>query len=128
MRILIDTHILLWAIGEPGRLSASTRDDLSASQNVVLFSAVSILEVAIKTARQRPTFTLRPERVLQTALTTGFAELPVHAAMILKVADLPHHHGDPFDRLLLAQAIAADCRLYTCDAKLLGYGHPVVRA
>ena len=127
MRILIDTHVLLWAIGEPGKLNATTREDLSASQNTVLFSAVSILEVAIKTARQRPGFTLRPELVLQTALATGFTELPVHAAMTLKVADLPLHHGDPFDRLLLAQAMAADCRLYTSDSKLLRYGHPVVR-
>ena len=128
MRILLDTHVLLWTLGDPARLRAVTRDQIASPDNVILFSAISLLEIAVKFARKRPDFRVHPEEVLQHALAARFEELPVSASMTLKVADLPRIHGDPFDRLLLAQALAAQCRLYTVDAKLLAYGDPATPA
>jgi PIN domain nuclease of toxin-antitoxin system len=125
MRLLLDTHVLLWALGRPERLDAATRALLEDPETEVLFSAASIWEVAIKAGLGRADFAVRPDEVARAARGTGFAELPVRAAAAALVADLPPHHRDPFDRLLVAQAMAEPARLYTADPQLPPYSELV---
>ena len=127
MRILLDTHVLMWAVGRSGRLDGVTLDALSDPENDVLFSAVSIWEIAIKFALRRPDFAAGPDEFLRGALAIGFVELPVYSAVAARVADLPLIHRDPFDRLLVAQAIAEPAILYTGDDRLTGYSELVSR-
>ncbi|HLY44165.1 MAG TPA: type II toxin-antitoxin system VapC family toxin [Stellaceae bacterium] len=127
MRILLDTNILLWAVGRSERLDGETMEALSDAANDVLFSAASIWEIGIKFALRRTDFAIAPDDILQGALAIGFAELPVSAATAATVAVLPPIHRDPFDRLLIAQAIAAPAVLYTADARLTAYSELVRR-
>lgn len=121
MRLLIDTHVLLWAAAEPERLPASFREALESPENEVLFSAASIWELAIKMQIGRLSPGLPLEEIARTAVERGFAELPVTAAHAAGVARLPMHHRDPFDRLLIAQAIHEPARLLTVDRTLAKY-------
>jgi PIN domain nuclease of toxin-antitoxin system len=125
MRLLLDTHLLLWALAEPQQLDVAARTILEEPENEVLFSAASIWEIAIKARLGRTDFAFRPEEILQTALETGFIELPVRARAATLVASLPLHHRDPFDRLLIAQAISEPVRFYTADALLSAYSELV---
>ncbi len=125
MRLLLDTHVLLWALGAPTRLDLDMRDLLEDDANDVLFSAASIWEIAIKASLRRADFTARPERVAREARLAGFAELPVTADVAVWVADMPLHHRDPFDRLLVAQAMAEPARFYTADPQLPAYSELV---
>ena len=126
MRLLLDTHILLRALIEPTRLSAEFRTTLENPDHEVLFSAASIWEMSIKAALGRADFQVAPASIVDAARATGFMELPVRAAAALKVAVLPHHHRDPFDRLLVAQAMTEPAALYTADAQLGAYSDLVV--
>jgi PIN domain nuclease of toxin-antitoxin system len=125
MRLLLDTHVLLWALGDPTRLDQATRNLLEDTANEVLFSAASIWEIAIKAGLRRADFTACSEQIAREAHLTGFVELPVSADVAARVADLPPHHRDPFDRLLVAQAMAEPAQLYTADALLLPYSELV---
>ena len=125
MRLLLDTHVLIWALREPHRLSEATRAMITGPDVEVLFSAASIWEIAIKLELGRPTFTVRPEAVTKAAVETGFIELPVCSAAASLVATLPLHRRDPFDRLLVAQAISEPARLLTVDARLPAYSELV---
>jgi PIN domain nuclease of toxin-antitoxin system len=125
MRLLLDTHILLWALDGSLRLDAGMRNLLEDRANEVLFSAASIWEIAIKVRLGRGDFALRPEAIAQAARETGFTELPVLADTAALVAELPLHHRDPFDRLLVAQAMAGPMRLYTADPVLQPYSELV---
>ncbi len=125
MRLLLDTHVLLWALSEPARLNPATRELLEDPVNEILFSAASIWEIAIKAKLGRVDFMVRPEQVTQTACLTGFVELPVSADVAARVMDLPLHHRDPFDRLLVVQAMAEPARLYTADPLLQPYSELV---
>lgn len=125
MRLLLDTHILLWALIEPTKLSAKTRAVLEDRENEVLFSAASIWEMTIKAALGRADFRVSPQTIVDEALATGFVELPVRSAAALKVATLAPHHRDPFDRLLVAQAMTEPAALYTADAQLEAYSELV---
>ncbi len=127
MRILLDTHVLIWAVGSSGRLDAETTEMLGDPANDVLFSAVSIWEIAIKSGLGRADFAIGPDDILQGALDIGFVELPVSSATAATVAKLPLIHRDPFDRLLVAQAIAEPAILYTSDARLPAYSELVRR-
>jgi PIN domain nuclease of toxin-antitoxin system len=121
MRILLDTHVLLWAISDPDRLDAETAQALADTANEVLFSAASIWEIAIKYRLGRPDFAHEPGEIVYTAIETGFIELPVRAATAAMLATLPQLHRDPFDRLLIAQAIAEPAMLFTADCQLAAY-------
>ena len=121
MRLLLDTHLLLWALGDPDKLDPATRDLVEDPANEVLFSAASIWEIAIKAGLGRADFAVRPDAVARAARDTGFVELPVRADVAARVADLPPHHRDPFDRLLVAQAMAEPVLLYTADPLLPPY-------
>jgi PIN domain nuclease of toxin-antitoxin system len=127
VRLLLDTHILIWALIEPERLTEVVRGDLESRENEVLFSAASIWEMAIKAALGRANFQVSPDRLLDEALAIGFAELPVTSRAAARVSVLPHHHRDPFDRLLVAQAMVEPALLYTADPVLPAYSDLVVR-
>jgi PIN domain nuclease of toxin-antitoxin system len=121
VRLLLDTPILLWALIEPKRLSAEFRAVLEDPEHDVLFSAASVWEMSIKAALGRADFQVAPAAIVDAAHATGFTELPVRAAAARKVAALPHHHRDPFDRLLVAQAMTEPAALYTADVQLGAY-------
>lgn len=127
MRVLLDTHVLLWALITPGRLNKAIRGILEAADNEVMFSAASIWEIAIKSGLRRMNFRVAPEEIAEAAIESGFVELPVRAAAAAYVAKLPAHHRDPFDRLLIAQAITEPAMLYTADAQLESYSELVRR-
>ena len=126
MRILLDTHILLWALMEPQRLGAALCATLEDPGHEILFSSASIWEMSIKAALGRAAFPVSPARIVETALSTGFVELPVGSPAALQVAFLPHHHRDPFDRLLVAQAMTEPATFYTADKTLAAYSELVV--
>jgi PIN domain nuclease of toxin-antitoxin system len=125
MRLLLDTHLLLWALAEPDRLDPATRSALEDPENEVLFSAASIWEIAIKAGLGRADFAFSPQGILRAALDTGFVELPVRGSVAALVSELPPHHRDPFDRLLVAQAMAEPVRLFTADPLLPPYSELV---
>jgi PIN domain nuclease of toxin-antitoxin system len=126
VRILVDTNVLIWALVDPGRLSRSVRSMLEDPDHEVLFSAASIWEIAIKRRLSRADFKVEPWEIIEGAEAGGFIELPVRSAAALKVADLPLLHRDPFDRLLVAQAMTEPAALYTADAQLAAYSELVV--
>ena len=121
MRLLLDTHILLWTLAEPRRIPRKTRLQLESSENDVLFSAASLWEVAIKVQTGRLTLSVPLDDLPAAAQAMGFIELPVRAAHAVRVASLPLHHRDPFDRLLIAQAMLEPARLLTVDRPLHQY-------
>ena len=127
MRVLTDTHILLWALLRPGRLDAACRDILESPEHQVFFSAVNIWEIAIKRALDRPDFDVEPDAVHRAALETGFRELPIAADHAAAVRHLPAHHRDPFDRLLIAQARTEPLLLMTDDPLIDRYTVPRIR-
>ena len=125
MRVLIDTHILLWALASPERLSPELRNDLTDPANEILFSTASIWEIGIKAGLRKADFTADPAIVAQTALVRGFTELPIMWRAAAAVAKLPPIHRDPFDRILVAQAVAEPVHLLTADRALLAYSDMV---
>ena len=125
MRLLLDTHVLLWALVEPLRLDRGTRALIENTDNQIAFSAASIWEIAIKAGLRRADFPARPDEIAEAARSTGFIELPIRAQAAALVTDLPMHHRDPFDRLLVAQAMTEPMRLYTADPQLLPYSELV---
>jgi PIN domain nuclease of toxin-antitoxin system len=127
VRLLLDTNVLLWALIEPAKLSTEVHTTLEDPDQEVLFSAASVWEIAIKAALGRADFRVSPEEIVGAAQASGFVELPVRSAAALKVASLPHYHRDPFDRLLLAQAMTEPTVFYTADAQLTAYSELVVQ-
>ena len=125
MVVLLDTHILLWALDAPQRLQRDVVAQIESPETTVYFSAASIWEIAIKTALGKVDFKYSPEEIAQAARTTGFTDLPVSAAHAAKVAQLPLHHRDPFDRLLVAQALLMPAQLLTADSALVPYSELV---
>jgi PIN domain nuclease of toxin-antitoxin system len=124
MRLLLDTHILLWALTWPDRLPDRARA-LIEDADTVLFSAASIWEIAIKGKARPDVFRARADDVLEAALIQGFEERFISAAVTCCTTDLPLHHRDPFDRLLVAQAIEEPARLLTADRRLAAYSELV---
>ena len=120
--LLLDTHLLLWAAFSPEKLSPEACEILRSRQTPLAFSLVTLWEVAIKTSLARPDFSVDPQRLQRALLAEGFVEVPITAAQIVRVATLPWVHRDPFDRLLVAQAIEDRLTLLTSDATLKRYG------
>ncbi len=125
MRILLDTHVLVWALTDPGRLPSRHRSEIETDASVVFFSAASMWELAIKTALGRLELSITVEELLEAALAAGLRELPVRSSVALRVASLPMHHSDPFDRLLVAQAMSEPATLLTADTALARYSELV---
>ena len=125
MRILLDTHTLLWALLRPERLAPTQRELLESPEHQVFFSAVNIWEIAIKRALDRPDFDVEPDVARDAAIATGFAELPISGMHAAAVRQLDNHHRDPFDRMLIAQAKTEPMRLMSDDPMIALY--PVER-
>ena len=122
MRLLVDTHLLLWSAAKSRRLPKEARRLLEDPANEILFSAASLWEIVIKAALRKPDFKA-DVALLRPALTEmGFAELAVSGAHAERLAGLPPIHKDPFDRMLVAQSLAEPLVLLTNDAALAGYG------
>lgn len=122
MKLLLDTHVLLWAVTDSPRIKA-IRKRLLAADNDVYFSVASLWEIAIKVSLGK--LQADATEVREAALEGGFFELPILGQHALHVGGLPWHHRDPFDRLLVAQAAAEPMRLLTADEQLLAYGGQV---
>ena len=127
MRLLLDTHVLLWALSAPKHLSKKARSEIENPANDVMFSAASIWEIAIKWALKRNDFRVTPNEIVAAAIESGLRELPVRSTAAAHVATLPVHHRDPFDRLLVAQAVTEPAILYTADPQLEVYSELVQR-
>lgn len=127
MRLLLDTQALLWSAGAPERLSPRARRAIETGSNEVFVSAASVWEIAIKRQLGRLEFPrdiedFLPERMAERSLLA----LPVLMPHVIQVASLPDVHRDPFDRLLIAQAIVEGLRLVTADRVLRKYAVQVV--
>ncbi|MEJ1966200.1 MAG: type II toxin-antitoxin system VapC family toxin [Gammaproteobacteria bacterium] len=121
MRVLLDTHLLLWALGSPLKLSAETRKLVDTSE--VFVSAASIWEISIKSAIGK--LKADPQKILAAIEPTGLSILAITGEHAARVARLPSLHKDPFDRLLVAQALSEPMILLTNDQALAGYGELV---
>lgn len=126
MKLLLDTHILLWIAGQPEKLTESTRSLLTTPENSLFFSAASIWEIVIKLGIGREDFKVDPYRLRKMLVVHGYTELPITAEHALKVVSLPLLHKDPFDRLLLAQARTEGMMLLTVDAAVGQYHESVM--
>jgi len=123
---LLDTNILLATLLAPERLPPEIVAVVSDSSNTVYFSSASILEIAIKRSLNRADFNFSPEDIHRLALDTGFVELTVKGQDCYPLVNLPWHHRDPFDRLLIAQTQSLPAHLLTTDGVLNQYSELVV--
>jgi len=121
--LLLDSHTLLWALHDPERLRAGARALIRDPARAVYFSAASAWELELKVARGKLEL---PSDWLDAAESTGFLELPVTAAEARASARLPWHHADPFDRVLVAQALARGLRIATRDPLMASYQVPIL--
>jgi len=125
VRLLLDTHLLLWAAGFDERLSAAARRLMGDSDNELCFSVASIWEVAIKSGRGRDDLRVDPRLLRRELLDNLYRELPVIGEHAVAVAALPSLHRDPFDRILIAQSIVEGITLLTGDPVVAQYPAPV---
>lgn len=125
MKFLLDTHLLLWAGGEPRRLSTAARRLLNEPENQLLFSAASLWEIAIKRRLGREDFQADPRLLRRGLIENGYNELPIKGDHVVATEGLPPIHRDPFDRVLLAQATVEGITLLTSDSILAQYPGPV---
>jgi PIN domain nuclease of toxin-antitoxin system len=116
--VLVDTHIALWALGDPAQLTDAERALLIDPWVDRCLSPMSVWEAAIKREAGR----LRAPRNLSAVLAAEFRMLEINAALLEAAAELPRHHADPFDRVLIAHALQDDLRLLTRDATFADYG------
>jgi PIN domain nuclease of toxin-antitoxin system len=127
MRLLLDTHLLLWAAGEPERLSAVARRLIKDAGNELMFSAASFWEIAIKRGLGRRDFQVDPRMLRRGLLDNRYSELLIGSDHAVAIDGLPRLHRDPFDRILVAQAIVEGITLLTVDPLVAQYAGPVRR-
>jgi PIN domain nuclease of toxin-antitoxin system len=125
MKLLLDTHLLLWAAGEPGRLPARARALIKDPANETVFSAASLWEIAIKSGLGRDDFHVDPRLLRRGLLDNSYSELPITSEHAVAVDSLPPLHKDPFDRILVAQAMVEGITLLTADPVVAQYQGPV---
>ena len=125
MKLLFDTHVLLWASGAPRLLPPAARALLEDEANELVFNAASLWEVAIKQQLGRKDFRADARLLRRGMLDNGYAELPVTSAHAVALDLLPPLHKDPFDRMLIAQALVEGIMLLTADANLARYPGPI---
>jgi len=125
MKLLLDTHVLLWAAGEPQRLSKQARRMIDNPDNELLFSAASLWEVAIKRSLGREDFKVDARLLRRGLLDNGYSELPIISDHVVATESLPLIHKDPFDRVLVAQATVEGVTLLTIDSLVSQYPGPI---
>lgn len=125
MKLFLDTHLLLWAAGEPEKLSAEAQALIEAPENELFFSAASLWEIAIKAGLGRSDFSVNARLLRRGLLDNGYRELPITSEHAVAIDGLPALHKDPFDRILIAQALAEGITLLTSDGVVAQYGGSV---
>lgn len=125
MKLLLDTHILLWAAGLPGKLPRAARKLIEDEENLLLFSPASLWEVAIKRTLARDDFQVDPRLLHRGLVDNGYEELPIASSHALAAGDLPPLHKDPFDRMLIAQSQEEGIMLLTADSLVAQYPGPI---
>ncbi len=125
MSYLLDTHVLLWAAGNPAKLPQTARDLIQDPSTELLFSAASLWEVAIKSGLGHASFNVDPRLLRRGLLENGYTELPITGAHAVSVDLLPPIHKDPFDRILIAQAQIEGITLLTSDEVVGRYPGPI---
>ncbi|OYT93933.1 MAG: PIN domain nuclease [Burkholderiales bacterium PBB3] len=125
MKLLLDTHLLLWAANEPQRLSAKALALMSDSENELFFSAASLWEIAIKSGLGRADFVVDARLLRRGLLDNQYVELAITSAHAVFIDSLPSLHKDPFDRILVAQATVEGITLLTADSLVSQYPGPI---
>lgn len=125
MKLLLDTHLLLWAAGQPGKLTTEARRLLEDMDNELFFSAASLWEVTIKNGLGREDFHIEPRLLRRGLLDNGYSELAITSEHAVAIDSLPTLHKDPFDRILVAQALTEGITLLTSDEWVAKYPGPV---
>jgi len=125
MKLLLDSHLLLWTAGQPDRLSAEARKFIDNPDNELLFSAASLWEIIIKRGLGRDDFKVDARVLRRALLDNGYSELPVVSDHVVAIDGLPPIHKDPFDRLLVAQATVEGITLLTTDSLVAKYPGPI---
>lgn len=126
MNLLLDTHIALWAITDDPKLSQLARGLIASPDNFVWVSSASVWEIAIKCALGRGDMPVSSQQALEFFKQSGYRNLPIDAAHATAVESLPAHHQDPFDRILVAQALIEPMRLITHDAVVARYSDTII--
>ena len=127
MKLLLDTHVLLWAAGESSKLPTGAVALLADPNNELVFSAASLWEVAIKRGLGRKDFQVDPRILRRGLIDNGYIEMPITGEHAVAIDGLPAIHKDPFDRILVAQSIVEGITLITVDPLLTKYPGPVQR-
>ena len=125
MKLLLDTHLLLWAAGEPDRLSEDARTLIGDQDNELFFSAASLWEIAIKKSLGRNDFQVDARLLRRGLLDNGYSELPIDSEHAVAIDSLPAIHKDPFDRILISQAKIEGITLLTADSMVAQYPGPI---
>ncbi|WP_184254133.1 type II toxin-antitoxin system VapC family toxin [Granulicella mallensis] len=125
MKLLLDSHLLIWTAAGSGRLPKRALPLLNDKENELFFSSASLWEITIKAAAGRQDFQVDPRLLLRNLLDNGYIELPVTSRHGIAVLGLPSLHKDPFDRLLVAQAIVEGITLLTVDTTVANYPGPI---
>jgi PIN domain nuclease of toxin-antitoxin system len=126
MRVLLDTHTFLWWDGDPGKLSARSREVCQNPENTLLLSTASVWEIQIKMQLGKLKVDLPLAVLIEQQLENGIEILPVQVAHVLELGNLPVHHKDPFDRLLNAQARIEDAAFMSADPVVAQYPVEVI--
>ncbi|QND62351.1 type II toxin-antitoxin system VapC family toxin (plasmid) [Mesorhizobium sp. AR02] len=127
MKLLLDTHLLLWAAGEPDKLPPAALAEIENADNDLTFSAASLWEIAIKRGLGRADFTVDARLLRRALIDNGYYELPITSEHAIAVEGLPPIHKDPFDRILIAQSIVEGITLLTVDDLVAQYPAPIRR-
>jgi PIN domain nuclease of toxin-antitoxin system len=127
MKLLLDTHLLLWAAQGIEHLPLDAQTLMSAPENELFFSVASLWEIVIKCGLGRKDFKVDPRLLRRSLLDNGYSELPILSEHAVAISALPPIHKDPFDRLLVAQAIVEGITLLTADIQVAKYSGPVQR-
>ncbi|UZW57915.1 type II toxin-antitoxin system VapC family toxin (plasmid) [Sphingobium sp. JS3065] len=125
MKLLLDTHLLIWAAGFPDRMPQKARDLLDDVDNELFFSAASLWEIAIKSSLGRDDFVVDARLLRRGLLDNGYSELPVISEHAVAIDALPPIHKDPFARLLIAQSMIEGITLLTADETVARYPGPI---
>lgn len=125
MKLLLDTHVLLWSAGAPEKLTTTARKLLVDPENDLVFSAASLWEISIKRGLGRSDFTVDPRLLRRGLIDNGYRELSISSEHAVALEDLPPLHKDPFDRILVAQSIVEGMLLLTADPIVAQYPGPI---
>ncbi len=126
MKILLDTNILIWVTASPEKVPENILHQIQDTKNTIFFSAASIWEIAIKHTFGKPDFFFNPLIIHQALVENNYTELPITSNHAIAIQHLQKIHKDPFDRMLIAQAIAENMLLMTADQTIVKYPAPVL--